>query len=491
MNTILELKDVSKEFPGVKALQNVSFTINEGEVVALIGANGAGKSTMLKTISGVFEKDSGEMYLYGEKVHFSRPAQAKAAGIATIYQELTIIPNLTIAENIFLSDFKNHAITDYKTLNKKAKEIMKNLALDLNPKMKASELSVANQQMVEIARAISEKARIFIMDEPTSALTSNEKDNLFKVVRSLKEQGLGIVFVSHRLNEVYEIAERVTILKNGRLVGHYNIKDLSEKKMVELMIGGVLDSFYPKKTVPVGDVVLKVENIKSGHRVKDVSFNVRKGEIVGLTGLLGAGRTETARCIFGLDKYTGNVYYYGNIRKFRNPKQAANNRVALVPEDRKMYGLVLKMNITENICLGSKEIQFFRKKRTESQIACDNIKKLNIKCTSGKQKTLDLSGGNQQKVVISKWLLRNADIVILDEPTRGIDVEAKAEVHKLIGDIVEMGAAVILISSEFDEIMGLCDRAVVLFEGVVVGEVDRKDFSEERLMAMSHGQMAN
>ena len=488
MNTILELKDVSKEFPGVKALQNVNFTINENEVVALIGANGAGKSTMLKIITGVYEKDSGEMFLFGERVHFSKPAQGKAAGIATIYQELTIIPNLTITENIFINDFKNHPITDYKTLNRKAKKIVESLGLDLDPRTKAGELSVANRQMVEIARAISEEAKIFIMDEPTSALTSDEKDSLFKVVRHLREQGLGIVFVSHRLGEVFEIADRATILKNGKLVGHYNISDLTEHKMVELMIGGILDSFYPKKIVPIGEVILKAENLKSGYRLKNISFDVHRGEIVGLTGLLGSGRTETARCIFGIDKYSGNIYYDGILKKFRSPKQAAKEHIALVPEDRKQQGLVLQMNITENICLGSKEVKFFRKKGKESRATEKNIRQLSIKCSSIKQKAMELSGGNQQKVVISKWLLRNADIIILDEPTRGIDVEAKAEVHKLVGDLVEMGAGVLLISSEFDEIMGLCDRAVVLYEGNVMGIVGKEDFSEKRLMAMSHGQ---
>ncbi|MHB1313850.1 MAG: sugar ABC transporter ATP-binding protein [Christensenellales bacterium] len=489
MSCLLRVEGISKAFYGVQALEDVNFSINSSEVVALIGANGAGKSTLIKIITGVHHRDTGKVFLYDKEIHFPTPSEGKKSGIATIYQELTVIPNLNVCENIFISRIREKSFINYKLLYKEADEILKSLGLEFSSKEKVSNLSVANQQMVEIARAVSENAKILIMDEPTSALTQDEKDSLFKIVNNLKEKRLGIVFVSHRLNEVFEIADRVTILKDGKLVGHYDIKELNVQRMVELMIGKTLEVYFPKKKVVIGDTVLSIKNLSRGNKIKNVSFDLKKGEILGLTGLLGSGRTEIARCIFGVDHYDeGQILYKGNVIRLLSPRQASDSGFGMVPEDRKMLGLVLKMSIGDNICLASRYVKPWRGRDKESDISNKYIKALNIRCTGEKQKVMNLSGGNQQKVVISKWLVRNSDILILDEPTKGIDVSAKAEVHALIGDLVESGASVILISSEFDEIMGLCDRAVVLYEGEKTGEVERAAFSEELLMSLSHGQ---
>ena len=489
MAALLEVKGVSKCFPGVQALLNVDFRLNKGEVVALVGANGAGKSTLIKIITGVYHKDEGEIFIEGKRVSFTKPSEGKGYGIATIYQELTVIPNLTVAENILIQYIQKCTIINYRELNRQTAKILYELDLKFSPDVKLSSLALADQQMVEIARALYENAKMLIMDEPTSALTGQEKDKLFTVVRSLRDKGVGIVFVSHRLKEIVEISDRATILRDGKLVGDYPIKDLSEKRIVELMVGKVLDKLFPKHETEIGEVVLKVENLHRGKHVKGVSFELRKGEILGLTGLLGSGRTEVVRCIFGIDKLErGNIYINGVLTRVNSPQDASKAGLALVPENRKEQGLVLPMNLSDNVCMGSKEIFLVRSIRKEENVCQKFVSTFNIRCTGVKHIVRDLSGGNQQKTVTSKWVCRNPEILILDEPTRGIDVEAKAEIHALIGRMVQKGMAVILISSEFDEIMGLCDRTVVLFEGRVVGKIERKDFSEEKLLAYVHGK---
>ena len=488
MNCLLKMTGISKGFPGVQALENVDFHLNGGEVLALVGANGAGKSTLIKIIMGVYHRDAGEMLVEGERVVFARPAEAKEHGIATIYQELTVIPNLTVTENIFIKSIRERAIVNYGELNQRAAKILEDLELKFSPRTKVSDLAIADQQMVEIAKAICENAKILIMDEPTSALTSQEKDKLFSVVRGLRDKGVGIVFVSHRLNEIFEISDRATILRDGKLVGDYPIEELSEKRIVELMVGKILDRLFPKQEAEIGEVVLKVENLWGGKRVKGISFELHRGEILGLTGLLGSGRTEVVRCIFGIDKLErGDITINGVPVKIGSPREASLAGLALVPEDRKEHGLVLQMNISDNICIGSESLVLMRNKKKEASLSKKFVEAFNIKCRSIRDIIQNLSGGNQQKAVISKWVARDPRILILDEPTRGIDVQAKAEVHTLIGLMVQKGMAVILISSESDEIMGLCDRTVVFFEGQVVGEIAREDFSEEKILAYSHG----
>lgn len=487
METLLEMKNISKSFPGVKALDNVSFDVRAGEVIALAGANGAGKSTLLKILTGVYTRDEGDVKVLGKTVHFKNPEEGKKAGIAAIYQELTVIPNLTVCENIFISEMKDKPYINHRKYNTKAEELLRELDVNFHAKDKVSSLTVANRQMVEIARAVNEKSRILIMDEPTSALTNEEKDKLFSVARALREKGLGIVFVTHRMKEIFELCDRATVMKDGKLVGTYDIQDLDEGKIVELMLSRSLKSYFPEKHDTIGEVVLSVKNLRRGSKVKDVSFDLRKGEVLGITGLLGSGRTETARCLFGVDKpESGEILLHGQKLKMHSPRDAVKNGIGLVSEDRKELGLVLNMAIGDNICFGSKEVKTIRNKTAERKTAEKYIAMLDVKCTGTKQAVGNLSGGNQQKVVIAKWLLRNCEVLILDEPTRGIDVSAKAEIYKLINRIAADGAAVIMISGEQDEIIGMCDRAVVLYEGTCVGELDRSEFSEEKILQMSH-----
>jgi ABC-type sugar transport system ATPase subunit len=485
---LLEMRGIYKSFPGVQALIDVNFDLRPGEVMALAGANGAGKSTLLKIVTGVYQRDAGEVMVRGAPVSYHTPAEGKKDGIAAIYQELTVIPNLTAAENIHIGEISQSTVIDYARFNRLTEDLLKKLDLDFDANTMVSSLTMANQQMVEIARAITEKSHILIMDEPSSALTEIEKEKLFDIVRRLKNQGMGIVFVTHRMKEIFEISDRVTVMKDGERVGCYDITDLNENKLVELMISRSIKSFFPKEAAAIGDTVLKVEHLQSGPRVKDVSFELKRGEILGLTGLLGAGRTETVRCIFGLDPMnSGNVWLFGREVNFQSPREAVMNGIALMSENRKEEGLVLNMSVAHNIILGSRLVRWIRNTLSETGVALEFMAKLNVKCTGPEQTVENLSGGNQQKVVIAKWLLRHSSILMLDEPTRGIDVAAKSEVHKIISDLAMDGTAIILISSEHDEIIGMCDRAVVLYEGISIGVIDRKEFSEEALMRMSHG----
>ncbi len=484
---LLEMRHINKAFPGVKALDHVDFDVRPGEVMALVGANGAGKSTLLKIVTGVYTRDAGKVVFMGKDVHFKTPEEGKQSGIAAIYQELTVIPNLTVAENIFISEIKNAPVIRYKKYNTRAETILEDLDVSFKATDKVSRLTVANRQMVEIARAITENSKLLIMDEPTSALTANETEKLFTIIRRFKEKGIGIVFVTHRMKEIFQIADRATVMKDGQLVGCYDIGDLNEEKLVELMIAKRMSVFFPKKESDIGDVILTVNNLKKGEKVKNVSFDLRKGEILGITGLLGSGRTEVARCLFGLDRpERGELVYKGKKLSFRSPADAVKTRFALVPEDRKETGLILRMNVGNNICFGSKVVRPFRNIKKEAEISKEYVDKLNVKCTGIRQHTADLSGGNQQKVIMAKWLLRDAEVLILDDPTRGIDVSAKAEIYSIISTLASQGVSIILISSEEEEIISMCDRAVVLYEGTSVGCIDRSEFSEERILQMSH-----
>ena len=489
MAAILEVKNLTKAFSGVTILHNVDFSVGEGEVVALVGANGAGKSTLLKCITGVNKIDEGELKLFGKDVHFTHTSQAKEMGISMIYQELTVIPNLTVAENIFLSQACSQGVIPYKKMCQRAEKLLEEMELTFKATDLAGTLSVANQQMIEIARAINAQSKILILDEPTSALTEREKDCLFDIIRKLRAQGMGLVFVSHRMKEIFEICDRVTVLRDGRLIGNYEISDLDEERIVNLMMGEGLSNFFPKVDVDIGDVVLKVEHLQWGTAVKDVSFELRKGEILGLTGLMGAGRTETAQCLFGIHSPTGGrVEYMGRELHYRSPRDAIGDGIFLVPEDRKGHGLILEMDIMNNVSIGTKVIRPIRDIRKERRVAEEYVSSLRIKCNGIKQKTRNLSGGNQQKVVLANSLIRDVDVLILDEPTRGIDVVAKSEVHALIGEMVKKGVSVILISSEFEEIMGICDRTIVLYEGETQGELPRNEFSEEAILTLAHGK---
>lgn len=491
MEYILEARKISKAFSSVPVLHEVDFCLKKGEVMALVGANGAGKSTLLKCITGVNKIDSGELLLEGKPVHYMHTSQAKRDGISMIYQELTVIPNLTVAENIFLSRTGDKFIVPYKVMHEKATKLLEELGLPFPSTELAGRLSVANQQMIEIARAISENSKILILDEPTSALTDKEKDVLFAIIRKLRSEGMSLVFVSHRMKEIFEVCDRATVLRNGRLIGCYDVHELTEKSIVNLMMGEGLTNFFPKAEAEIGETVLEVNNLKCGNAVKDVSFTLRKGEILGLTGLMGAGRTETAQCIFGAAKPDGGtVTYCGREVHYHSPYDAIKDGIVLVPEDRKKHGLVLEMNIMNNVALGTRLVKPVRRMDEERDVARQYVQSLRIKCAGITQKTRNLSGGNQQKVVLANSLIREPDVLILDEPTRGIDVVAKAEVHAIIGEMVKKGVSVILISSEFEEIMGMCDRTMILYEGRTMGELSREAFSEETIMALSHGQVS-
>ncbi len=488
MNTpVLEVKNIWKEFPGVIALKGINETFLKGEVHAIVGENGAGKSTLIKVISGVFSPNKGDIFLKGKKVRFSSPLDAKSHGIVTIFQELSVLPNLSVAENIFIGREKTSmGFLSYRDLYKRTEEILKNLDIsDISPATITGKLSVAYQQLVEIGRAISGKAEIIIMDEPTSSLTETEVKTLFKIINKLKESGVTVIYISHKLEEIFQIADRVTVMRDGEKVGIYNIDEVTEDKVVELMVGRKLESYYVKDSSPKDEVVLEVRGF-TGERFKNVSFNLKKGEILGFSGLVGAGRTELMMSLFGFLPYEkGEVFINGKKVNIRSPQDAINHNIGLVPEDRKMQGLILIMTVRENITLPSLDnlkTAGFIKLAEEAKIAKKMVKDLSIKTPSIEQKTLNLSGGNQQKVVLAKWLNLKPRILILDEPTRGIDVGAKAEIYKLMNDMAKEGISIIMVSSELPEILAMSDRVAVMAEGELTAILEHDEIKEERIM---------
>ena len=484
---VLEVKNIWKEFPGVIALKGINETFLKGEVHAIVGENGAGKSTLIKVISGVFPPNKGEIFLKGKKVRFSSPLDAKSHGIVTIFQELSVLPNLSVAENIFIGREKTSlGFLNYRDLYKRTEEILKSLDIsDISPFTITGRLSVAYQQLVEIGRAISGKAEIIIMDEPTSSLTETEVKTLFNIINKLKKSGVTVIYISHKLEEIFQIADRVTIMRDGEKVGIYNIEEITEDRIVELMVGRKLESYYIKDSSPKDDIVLEVKGF-TGEKFKDVSFNLKKGEILGFSGLVGAGRTELMMSLFGFLPYEkGEIYINGKKVNIRSPLDAINHNIGLVPEDRKSQGLILIMTVRENITLPSLDnikTAGFIKLAEEIKIAKKMVKDLAIKTPSIEQKTLNLSGGNQQKVVLAKWLNLRPRILILDEPTRGIDVGAKAEIYKLMNDMAKEGISIIMVSSELPEILAMSDRVAVMAEGELTAVLEKEEISEERIM---------
>ncbi len=475
-NLLLRLEGISKSFPGVKALQNVSLSLQAGHVHALLGENGAGKSTLLKIISGAYQRDEGLIEIDGERQDELTPKRAQELGVSIIYQEFSVLPHLSIGENIFLGRLprKKNGLVDWNTCYKNSEALLSRVGLELDPRIHVSELKVAQQQMVEIAKAISRNAKIIIMDEPTAPLTQREIDSLFAVIRSLRAQGVGILYVSHRLAEIQEICDEISCLRDGCFVGSGLVKELSVDDMIRMMVGRDLSNMYPR----------------------NINFTVRQGEILGLAGLVGAGRTELARAIFGADRIgSGEIYLEGKQINLKNPKHAISCKIGLVPEDRKGQGLVLMMNVKENITLAS--LPDFTgggilRLGKEENSAEEYKEKLGIVCPGIFSEVSNLSGGNQQKVVLSKWLCANCKLLIVDEPTRGIDVGAKVEIYELINELVRSGIAIIMISSEMPELIGVCDRILVMHEGAISGELSLGQFSEENIMrlAAGHGEKA-
>jgi ribose transport system ATP-binding protein len=489
---ILEVKNVSKTFLNVKALDNVNFDVRAGEVMALAGENGAGKSTLMKIIAGVYHADKNpdtRIVYRGETVEYKTPLEAKRNGIVLVFQELSLVKKLSVAENIYLGSLplKKNKRVDWKKLHEDTRKVLEKLQCEVKPTEIVDNLPIAQQQMVEIARAIALDANILILDEPTSSLTDKEKDLLFDCIRRLKAQGAAIIYISHRMDEVFEISDRITVFRDGKKSGELVTKDACLNDIVELMIGRALEDYYNMTHVSdLGEEALRVENIAVAGEFEDISFSLRRGEILGLYGLIGAGRTEIVESIFGIRPINkGAIYIDGKPSSIHKSSDAVKCSMALVPENRKEDGLVLGMDCKWNIALGSLK-QVSRRsvidRRRVSELFEEYKDKLSIATPSGEQPVKNLSGGNQQKVVIGKWLATNPDILMLDEPTRGIDVGSKAEIHKLIGEFAKAGMAVIIISSEMPEIIGVCSRVITIANGRLTGEFSYDEITEENIM---------
>ena len=491
--TLLQLSGINKYFPGVHALKDARFDVRRGEVHALLGENGAGKSTLIKIVSGVYPPDTGEMALDQRPVHFTNPREAQQAGIATIYQELGLYPELSVAENIFMghAPTKNRGFfrtIDWESMEAQAEGLLAELNIyDLDVQAKVGRLNVGNRQRVEIAKALSLDAQILIMDEPTAALSENDVGQLFSIVRRLRQRGLSIIYISHRLNEVFELADRVTVLRDGEYIGTREVKDTTESRLISMMVGRVIDSLFPKQNAKIGDVVLEVRSLNRPPLTRDISFKVRAGEIVGLAGLVGSGRSETAQVIFGvLPAESGAILLDGRPVKIHRPSEAVKYGIGYVPEDRGHQGLVKEMTLRENISMAVLESvsnKTLINRAKERLLAKHSIDQLRIRTTGPEQTVSKLSGGNQQKVVVSKWLASSPRLLIMDEPTRGVDVGAKSEIHRLMSQLAaEEGLAILMISSELPEILGMSDRILVMREGHLVAEFTRQEATQERIV---------
>ena len=483
---VLEAKSLTKRFPGVLAVDNVNFDLFKGEIHGLVGENGAGKSTFVKMLDGSYRPDEGKIILNGQEIKLNSPQEAAQKGIGMVYQELMLLPHLSVAENICLLMLilKNVKIINWDNLYKISSNFLKELGVKYNVKESINKLSIAKQQIVSIARALASNCKVLILDEPTSALSQGEIENLFKVIKKLKIQGVSIIFISHKLGEVLEIADRVTILRDSQKVGTFYIGDLTEDKITELIIGRSIREKYPKiLNIPAEEELLKLKNLSLKDKLFNISFSLKKGEILGIVGALGAGKSELAMTLFGAyrEKASGEIYLGNKKVSIQSPKDAINERIALVSEDRRSAGLILNQGIRFNISLPilrNINRMGFVKIEIEKKTAQEYIKKLKIKCTSMEQLVENLSGGNQQKVVLAKWLATNAKLVIMDEPTRGIDVGVKVEIYKLINELAQIGIGIILLSSEVPEICGMSDRIIVLYQGKIVKEVAYDQLNE-------------
>jgi rhamnose transport system ATP-binding protein len=487
---LLSLKSIHKRFPGVHALRGVDFEVLPGEIHALLGENGAGKSTLIKVMAGVHKPDEGELKFAGQQMEFANPRDAQAKGIDVIYQELSLYSELTVAENIFMGHapyrragfFK---MMDWTTMNRRAKELLAELDVhDLDVTRKVGSLNVGNRQRVEIAKALSLEAKLLIMDEPTAALTETDVEQLFRIARLLKKRGVGIIYISHKLVEVFELADRVTVLRDGQYIGTKNVGDTNERELISMMVGRTIENLFPKQDAKIGKVVLEVKNLNRQPLTKNVSFQVRAGEILGIAGLVGSGRSETAQVVFGiLPAQSGQILIDGKPVTISRPAQAVAQGIAYVPEDRGTQGLIKQMMIRENVSLSVlKQLSSysFINQGEEKMLAQESIKQFDIKAYSGEQIVGKLSGGNQQKVVLSKWLASNPKVLIMDEPTRGVDVGAKSEIHRLMSQLAaEQGLAIIMISSELPEVLGMSDRVLVMRSGEVVAEFSREEATQE------------
>ncbi|MBN3135313.1 MULTISPECIES: ribose ABC transporter ATP-binding protein RbsA [Pectobacterium] len=494
MQPLLQLQGITKSFPGVKALSGAALNVYAGKVMALVGENGAGKSTMMKVLTGIYRKDAGSIHFLGQEVDFNGPKASQEAGIGIIHQELNLIPQLTIAENIFLGrEFTNRfGRIDWNKMYAEADKLLKRLNLRYDSRRMVGDLSIGDQQMVEIAKVLSFESKVIIMDEPTDALTDTETASLFSVIKELQSQGCGIVYISHRLKEIFEICDDITVFRDGQFIGECPVSDLQEDTLIEMMVGRKLEDQYPRSNKAPGEVRLKVQNL-SGPGVDSVSFTVRKGEILGVAGLMGAGRTELMKILYGaLPRTGGNVTLDGRDVVTRKPQDGLANGIVYISEDRKRDGLVLGMSVKENMSLTA--LRYFshaggRLKHAEEQLAvADFIRLFNVKTPSMTQPIGLLSGGNQQKVAIARGLMTRPNVLILDEPTRGVDVGAKKEIYQLINQFKEEGLSIILVSSEMPEVLGMSDRIIVMHEGRLSGDFPIEQATQEALMAAAVGK---
>jgi len=489
---ILETRKVCKSFPGVMALENVDFQLFKGEVHILLGENGAGKSTLVKILSGALHPSSGDILINNERVSFRSPRHAIETGIGVIYQELILIPHLTAAENIFLGRETTNKIgvIKNKELLLSAQQILSGLGADIDCDVPVKSFGIAHQQMIEIAKALSLNAKILIMDEPTSALSLTETEQLFGIIRRLKERGVSIIYISHKLEELFEIGDRVTVLRDGKNTGTKKIEDTSRSELIKLMVNRELNEHFPKVNRKTGDEILRVENLSS-NVLRDINFRLHKGEILGVAGLIGSGRTSLARALFGYDKISsGKIIINGKLRRINSPRKAINLGMGFLTEDRKSQGLVLTLSVKENISLPSMDsfsrlgiINFSDERKSASEY----VKKLYIKTQGINQKVINLSGGNQQKVVLAKWLCSKAEIFIFDEPTKGIDIGSKEEIYQLMNQLTAEGVAIIMISSELPEILGMSDRILIMSSHRITGELSRSEASQEKIMQYALG----
>lgn len=491
---VLEMRNVTKRFPGVLALNNAQLKLYSGEVLCLLGENGAGKSTLMKILAGAQPMDGGAILIDGETMPRYSPQQAQQLGISMIYQEFNLSPFLSVAENIYLGReprLGRTPLIDWRRLYSDARSVLARIGVTLDVRRAVNTLSIAQQQMVEIAKAISINAKIIVMDEPSATLTEHELRALFELIKTLRRQDMGVIYISHRLEEVFEIGNRVTVMRDGEHVGTEYVHKLKREDIIRMMVGRTLKDEFPKITFDSGKEILRVENLSRKGAFEDVSFSLNRGEIVGLTGLVGAGRTEVARAIFGADRITGGAIHLDGLPiRVRSPRDAIAHGIGLLTEDRKNQGLVLGMTVRENTTLANLRTLCagpFIRRGEERRVAAHYMGELQIKTPSIEQVAQNLSGGNQQKVVLAKWLYTNSKVLIFDEPTRGIDVGAKVEIYRLMNDLVRQGVAVLMISSELPEIIGMCDRVLVMHEGRITGELPRRSMNQEAIMTMATG----
>ena len=493
MEYVLEMKNICKSFPGVRVLEDVNLQIKPGEVHALMGENGAGKSTLMKILMGIYKADQGSIVLQGQETVIHGPKDAMSKGISMIHQELNTLLDMEVAENVFVGreilkkGFSKMKIVDLDKMREETARYFREMSIDIDPKAKMRTLSVAEMQLVEIVKAISLNSKIIVMDEPTSAITEKEAQVLFAQIDRLKKQGVAIIYISHKMDEIFRISDTITVLRDGEWIGTKPASELDDNSLIKMMVGRELTDIYPKEPALIGDVILEVKDLSRGKKVKNVSLTLRRGEVLGIAGLVGAGRSELVETIFGLyPKTGGEIFLNGKKADIKNPKEAIKNKIALITEDRKLTGLNLIASVKENISIVSLS-KMSKKgiidKKQENEVAEKYIKELKIKTPNGNAIVGNLSGGNQQKVVLAKWLLDEPEIIIFDEPTRGIDIGAKRDIYLLINELAKEGKAVIVISSEMAEVMGISDRIAVMCEGQLKGMIQREEFSQELIMS--------